>query len=112
MVSDNVWAGRYFDSSEVLVAPTGSGTVYYVDGNNGNDSWNGRYATRQGGTDGPFKTIGKAIDRYSDRVVGGNTFKIKAGIYRERIDIGNVKGNESENTRFTIGSYGDGEVII
>lgn len=110
--SNTLWAGRYFDPSEVLVAPTGSGTVYYVDGTKGNDKWNGRYATFDGGDNGPFKTIGKAIDRYGNRMKGGNTIKIKAGIYRERINIGNITGNIDENTRFTIGPFGDGEVII
>lgn len=114
LVSDISWAGNYYDENEVLVAPTGTGSTYYVDGTNGNDSWNGKYDTFQvGTTNGPFKTIGKALDRYSTgRLVGGNTIKIKAGLYRTRITIANVIGNIDENTRFTIGPYGDGEVII
>jgi hypothetical protein len=112
--SNNSWAGSYYDVSEVLVAPSGEGTTYYVDGANGNDLWNGKYDTFQvGTTNGPFKTIGKALDRYSTgRLVGGNTIKVKAGIYRTRISINNVINNIDENSRFVIGPYGDGEVII
>lgn len=108
-----VWAeDRYYNPTEMLVAPTSTGTTYYVDATNGSDSYNGLYPDFQGGTNGPFKTIGKATDRYSTRMKGGNTVKIKAGLYRERISLANITGNTDEQHRYTIGPYGDGEVII
>ncbi|OFZ20482.1 MAG: hypothetical protein A2X94_10745 [Bdellovibrionales bacterium GWB1_55_8] len=99
---------RYYDTSIVptLVAPTSSGTTYYVDGTNGLDTNDGLTPATA------FKTITKATDRYSNRMKGGNTIKIKAGLYRERINLANITGNTDEAHRFTIGPFGDGEVII
>ncbi|MFH0925333.1 MAG: right-handed parallel beta-helix repeat-containing protein [bacterium] len=98
----------------ILIFPLkGYGTIYYVDGKNGKDSWDGMSSDYQGKTKGPFKTISKALDRYAaERLVGGNTIKIKTGIYRERIVIANIVGNLDEKTRFFVEAYGDGEVII
>lgn len=106
---------RYFNQSEVFkmsVPDSKNGQTFFVDCNNGNDSWDGKNATYKGGKNGPFKTINKALDRYSGRIKGSNTIRIKAGIYHERISLGNLTGAISEDTRFTIGPYGDGEVII
>jgi hypothetical protein len=106
---------RYFNQSEVVklsVPDSKNGQTYFVDGKTGNDSWDGKSAAHQGGKTGPFRTISKALDRYSDRLRGKNTIRIKAGIYHERINLGNLTGAISEDTRFTIGPYGDGEVVI
>jgi len=106
---------RYFDQKGVpllAVSEAINGQTFYVDGKNGNDSWDGRSAELKGGKSGPFKTIAKALDRYSNRMRGGNTIRIKAGVYRERINVGNLQGAVDEKSRFTIGPYGDGEVVI
>ncbi len=106
---------RYFNQYEVqsLAVPEAkNGQTFYVDGKRGNDSWDGKSATHTGGKNGPFMSIEKALDRYSGRPQGGNTVKIRAGVYHERISLGNLTGAVNEDTRFTIGPYGDGEVII
>ena len=36
-------------------------TTYYVDGQNGNDNWNGLSSTYSGGNDGPMQTILSAV---------------------------------------------------
>lgn len=114
--SDNPVADkRYFNPKEKIqpVLPKHHhGQIYYVDCKKGNDSWDGKSPSFSGGSVGPFKTIHKATDRYSRRVKGGNVIRIKAGIYRERVNLGNVKGAVSEETRFIIEPYGDGEVIV
>lgn len=112
-------ASRYYEKSEQIAyavsdcdtAKVPTCKTYYIDAANGNDSWNGLAASYTGGTTGPFKTIAKALDRYSSRMKGGNVFKIRAGTYYERISIGNLTGT-SMDAPFVIGSYGDGEVII
>lgn len=115
-----VFAGEYFNKdSQVSYSVSDCDKnknpqclTFYIDGTNGNDLWNGLSPEYTAGTNGPFKTINKALDRYSNRMKGGNVFKIKAGTYYERITVANVTGNVSEDTRLVLGSYGNGEVII
>lgn len=103
---------RYYESSAVptLVSPTSTGVTYYIDGTNGNDSYDGLAATYDG-THGPFQTINNALNHYTGRLAGGNTFKIRSGIYRELVDISGGSGG-TVSKPITIGPYGDGEVII
>jgi hypothetical protein len=57
-------------------------TNYYVS-TTGDDSYNGLYATYQGGTDGPWRTIQKA----ADTMVGSDTVYIRGGTYNERVSV-------------------------
>jgi hypothetical protein len=68
-------------------------TNYYVDGSNGNDSYNGQYETFQGGLDGPWKTIGKAASTVPS---GSHTVNVAAGTYAERVTI-TTNGTDSNN---------------
>jgi hypothetical protein len=95
-------AGRTFDPNEALVTPKGTGTTYYVDCTNGNNSYNGL------STGTAFKTIAKAV---SSPLAPGDNILIRQGLYRERITPSTIKGSASN--RITLGHYdGDGEVII
>ncbi len=113
-------AGRYYDESEKATlsipdcdtANIPDCKTYYIDIANGNDAWNGLSPAYTSGSNGPYKTIGKATDRYGGRNKAGNTFKIKAGIYREKISFGNPAGTFNEAHRLTIGPFGNGEVIV
>lgn len=59
-------------------------TRYYVDGTNGNNSWNGLFDTYQGfGTNGPKKTIGAALAI----AVSGDNIEIAGGNYPECLTI-------------------------
>jgi hypothetical protein len=104
-----LWANsRCWDENEVstldVLKDLGQeiGTVFYVDGKNGNDNNNGL-------TEGTaWKTIGKALENGSPGP--GDTIRIRAGVYRERIWIQGGQGTAEHRAR--IGPYGDGEVII
>lgn len=110
----NVVDSRHFSEfayAAVTLTPTQAGNNWYVDGINGSDSYDGK-APAYNGTHGPFKTIGKALDRYSTRKYGDRVL-IRAGRYKVRgIGPANLGGIPSENNRFIIGPYGDGEVIL
>jgi hypothetical protein len=93
---------RYYNPEEIFQAPVSSGKVYYVDGAGGNDADTGLSEA------GAFKTISKAVDRYGP-LEAGDTVLIKAGIYRESFSV--VQSGEP-GKRITLGSFGDGEVII
>jgi Right handed beta helix region len=85
------------------VPPSSTGKTYYVDGTNGVDSSAGSAATAA------FKTIGKALSALAT----GDTILIRKGLYREPIDL-SAKGVPTGTAAkpITIGSYGDGEVIV
>jgi hypothetical protein len=85
----------------VAVSPSSTGITYYVDAKNGSDSNSGTSASA------PFATIKKAITK----VAAGDTVLIKAGLYREGIDLSNAASG-SAGKPITFGSYGDGEVIV
>lgn len=79
------------------------GKIYVVDCNIGDDV-NGL------GTEfKPWKSIRKVFDFYKGRPAPGDIVRIRAGTYRETVDI-RASGNK-ENP-ILIGPYGDGEVII
>lgn len=85
------------------VPPSSTGKTYYVDGTNGIDSSAGSTATAA------FKTISKALTL----LAAGDTILIRKGLYREPINL-SAKGVPSGTATkpITIGSYGDGEVIV
>ncbi len=86
-----------------VVPPSTTGITYYVDGNGGSDSNTGRASTLS------FKTIAKALSV----LAAGDTILIKKGLYREPIDL-NAKSvpTGTQAKPITIGSFGDGEVIV
>jgi hypothetical protein len=86
-----------------VVPPSTTGKTLYVDGTNGNDASNGLAV----GT--AFKTIGRALSN----LAAGDTILIRKGLYREPINL-NAKSVPSGTLAkpITIGSYGDGEVIV
>jgi hypothetical protein len=85
----------------VTVAPSSTGTTYYVDAKAGSDANTGTSATSA------FATIAKAIGR----IAPGDTVLIRAGLYREGIDLSNAPSGTAAKP-ITFGSYGDGEVIV
>ncbi len=94
---------RHFDPNEVPVAPVGSGTVYYVDAATGKDTNNGTSEATA------FKTIGKAVNGSSAALGPGVTVRIKAGLYRERV---NITKSGTASQRAVVGAFGNGPVIV
>jgi len=94
--------GRYWDPAEVAtlsVPDSTTGATYYVDGAAGSDGNDGTSPAKA------FKTIAKAVSV----VVAGDTVRIRAGFYREGI---NVQTSGEPGKPITFGPYGDGEVIL
>ena len=58
-------------------------TDYYVNGSTGNDSYNGLYETYQGGSDGPWLTLGHAASNVPD--AANHTINVAAGTYEEEL---------------------------
>src|SRR4030042_1373459 len=97
--------GRYFLILCVLAAPQLlAGTIYYV-ATNGYDSYNGLYPSYQGGSNGPFHTLGKA----AATVRAGDTLQIRGGTYAEAPKF---RENGTSASRITIDNYQDETVII
>jgi hypothetical protein len=86
-----------------IVQPSTTGNTYYVDGTSGIDTNTGKSLAAA------FKTIGKALSA----LAAGDTILIRKGLYREPINL-LAKGVPSGTAAkpITIGSYGDGEVIV
>ncbi len=99
---------RHYDKNEnfMIGAAVGGNDTWYVDGATGSDT------TGDGSEASPWQTIGKALDRYRSALTMGDHIRIKAGVYNERLTIASLGGTASEQNRFVIGPYGDGEVII
>jgi outer membrane protein assembly factor BamB len=55
---------------------------YFVDGENGDDAWNGSYPVHQGGADGPWKTLNHAVSQLKFR----DTCWVRSGTYKEQVD--------------------------
>lgn len=66
---------------------------WYVDGTNGNDSYDGTAETWQGGTVGPKQTIAAGILLLS----GGQTLLIKGGVYTEHSLANNIPNGTAGN---------------
>ena len=60
-------------------------TTYYVDGTNGNDSYNGTAATFTSGSTGPKKTLSGAE---AIPVAAGDVVYVRSGTYRETLTCG------------------------
>jgi hypothetical protein len=90
--------------SAVELAQVGLATTYYV-ATNGNDSYNGRYASFQGGYDGPFRTLHFA----SHIVKAGDAVRIRGGIYQEASSW-DTSGTATQP--ITITNYGGEAVVI
>jgi len=69
-----------FAIDDVKIAPGG---IWCVDVNNGDDSYNGLYQTYMGGSDGPFKTISKAVSVCIDC----DTILVAGGTYVENVEV-------------------------
>ena len=82
----------------------GLATTYYI-ATNGNDSYNGRYASYQGGANGPFRTLHHA----SHTAIAGDTVKIRGGTYQE---ASSWDTNGTATNPITITNYSGEAVII
>lgn len=71
-------------------------TNYYVNGSAGSDSYNGLYETYQGGSNGPWKTLGKANTSVTNPSSGGHIINVAAGTYAERVSESH-SGTSSSN---------------
>src|SRR4030042_857573 len=97
--------GRYFLILCVLAAPQLlAGTIYYV-ATNGDDSYNGLYPSYQGGSNGPFRTLGKV----ASTIAAGDSVQIRGGTYQEKV---NWSRSGTAANRITIDNYNDETVII
>ena len=70
--------GTFYYKYEGTMSPP----AYFVDGNNGNDDWNGQYPNHQGGNDGPWKTINYAVCQLKF----GDTCWVRSAVYNEQVD--------------------------
>lgn len=96
-----------FDPTEIFSPPSVSGTTWYVDGKSGSDS------TGDGSLGKPWKTIGKAFDRYSGRDPKRNRVLVKGGVYTEMVNFpDNWKWGAQESDRFVLAAYDNTPVII
>lgn len=70
-------------------------TERYVDGTNGNNSWDGLSPTFVNGTNGPKATLNGAEDT---PVVAGDLVHVRPGVYRETltVDVSGAAGNAIE----------------
>ncbi len=90
----DTWTG-----ATVAVSASTTGKTYYVDTKSGSDSNAGTSLSA------PLKTISSAVSK----VTAGDTILVKAGLYREIVNLGT---SGSAGKPITLGSYGDGEVIV
>jgi hypothetical protein len=102
--------GRWWNKEEISALNVAKdfktsrlGRDYYIDGINGDDE------RGDGSILAPWKTIGKAFDYYAGRPTPGDAVRIKAGVYRERIEI---RSSGTPENHILVGPYGDGEVVI
>ncbi|HET9651417.1 MAG TPA: hypothetical protein VFP36_04475, partial [Usitatibacter sp.] len=96
------WPWPTWTAGQVIaVPPSSTGSTWYVDGTNGNDTNAGQSPTAA------FRTIAKAVSR----IAAGDTVLIRKGLYREGIHLGSAPSGTATRP-ITFGSYGDGEVIL
>ncbi len=132
-----VWVGargHTADAGEVDsgLTPSGSGVKYYIDSVNGNDSWTGLSGTFTSGSTGPWKTLGKVLEKtlagYWDTVAPNNNtvpaqhpiwtpapsgsifLFARGGTYTGSIRVySTFSGGVSQTqTNLTFGAYGSG----
>jgi hypothetical protein len=109
------FAGTYWSASDEYTVPDepDGGETYYVDGTNGNDSWDGLAEIYVSGTTGPKATLNSLIDSDTDH--RGRRILIRTGTYYESLTFTNggskVYGTQ-ESEREIWAAYGDGEVVI
>jgi hypothetical protein len=92
---------RVWDGKPVAVPASTTGKTYYVDGTLGSDANVGTVAAA-------FKTIGKAVSM----LAAGDTILIRKGLYREPVDLSQSSASGTAAKPITVGSFGDGEVIV
>ena len=80
-------------------------TNYYVNESTGSDSYNGFYGIYQGGSDGPWKTMGKAASAVPS---GGHVINVAAGTYSES-RVTDSRSGADPGYRYWLAN---GEVII
>ncbi|HEV8269475.1 MAG TPA: right-handed parallel beta-helix repeat-containing protein [Thermoanaerobaculia bacterium] len=90
-----------FTGAVVAVPPSSTGLTYYVDGAGGDDAHDGLSLANA------FKTVAHAVSV----VAAGDTVLIRAGLYREGIDLVSAPSGTAAKP-ITFGSFGDGEVIL
>ena len=88
-------------SAAVAVPASITGNTYYIDATFGKDTNDGRSLASA------FATVKKGVSK----VAAGDTVLIRAGLYREGIDLNGVPSGTAAKP-ITFGSYGDGEVIL
>jgi len=74
----------------------------------GSDSYNGRYPTFQGGSNGPFKTIQKAVNVSTN----GDTIYVMAGTYLPYNGYILIQNKNTANEWLTLTNYNDDYVLI
>jgi hypothetical protein len=85
------------------VPPSTTGSTYYIDGTNGADANLGTSPATA------FKTIAKGLTK----ILAGDTLLIRKGFYRENVDLLRAAVPTGTAAKpITIGSFGDGEVIL
>ena len=84
--------------------PWKDSTIYYV-ATNGSDSYNGLHASYQGGSSGPFRTLGLA----ARKVKAGDSVQIRGGTYQE---ASSWSTDGTEANPITITNYSSEIVII
>ena len=84
--------------------PEGPGATYYV-AINGDNSYDGLSAAYEGGSRGPFRTLGRA----AAAVKAGDTVEIRAGTYSETT-VWSSSGTEA--LPITVKNYGEESVLL
>jgi parallel beta-helix repeat protein len=90
----------------LVLASYALATNYYVNGSSGNDTYNGLYATYQGGSNGPWKSLGKASATVPN---GTHTINVATGTYSESRVTDSRSGAGVGTERYW---KANGEVII
>lgn len=96
------------DVPQSAMALEAAGVYYYVDAENGNDSYSGRLAKPSSGyLDGPFRTIQAGYDR----LPRGATLWVKKGVYRETLTL-RTKASASSPIVIRVFPGDEGQAVI
>lgn len=82
-------------------------TDYYVADSDGSDAYNGLFASFQSGSDGPWKTVGYAVNQVS----AADTIHVRVGTYSESVNM-NSANNGSNGSPITLQRYQSEVVTI